>query len=464
MNGAVGGPMGGGQGGNVDNRARGGRGGFRGGRTSGRGGYNQPFSVQGGYGNARGIQQQPVQGYQGYNNYQQQPGGFQGQGQYDGGNFNGGRGRGGGAAGGGMLKKQIKIASHVQFNPSMVFNVSRFLQGEREAQLSCSALSIVQIPNEAPRVSVYTGDLDGQMREFNFNVSTGAWMQPRHAQHDGPVTCLLIVGNWLFVGVKSPAPTRSLGLVKAYNLVDNSQYVFQDHRGLPAAHLLSVRCICVSQQLLITGGGEGHVKAWSFSANQWNLHGAYGGDAGAHSGEVVAMSAKCAGTLITASAKGDMKSWNPVNGACIADAVQGHIGAIGALDVLSVGQTNFVVTCGEQDGFVRLWSAPALQIMHQITVASPPQPGMSAKPHNPMTAIRIVQVGREQHLFVGFRNGSIQVYHMRDPSNFERLGVVDGHRRQAKIVSIDVVASNGMVCVVTENGDVNWFHLAVDQF
>jgi WD40 repeat protein len=226
--------------------------------------------------------------------------------------------------------------------------------------------------------------------------------------------------------------------------------------------------MCAAQQWLVTGGGDGQVKAWNYvpdatGGGKWNLHGLYGGDSGAHSAEVVAMSAKCPGSLITASSAGDLKSWRLVDGTVITDNKQGHVGAISAIDVLSVDpETHFVVTCGEQDSFVRLWSAPALVPLYQITVQPPSgAPGMAARPHNPTTAMKIVQVGQQQHLFVGMRNGTVNVYHMKDQKHFEKLGFVDGHQRKAKIIGFDTISTGvAMLCVVTDKGFVNWFRLA----
>jgi hypothetical protein len=244
--------------------------------------------------------------------------------------------------------------------------------------------------------------------------------------------------------------------VKAFNLSNNREFRLVDPSGNPT-HIGAVKCMRVGPNVLITGGAEGHVKAWSYgeSSGTWSLLGIYGGAISAHDSEIVAMSTKCTDVLVTASAKGELKTWR-ISGDLVS-AYQAHTGPIGGLDVLAIGTDNkFIATCGEADACIRLFSAPVLQQLYSIN-ALPPAPAMN----NPMTALKIVPIGNEHHLFVGFRNGMVQVYNMKNPTLFERLGVVDGHKRQTKVISLDAVIAGPvcMLCLATENGVVNWFHL-----
>ena len=459
------------------NRGRGGRGGGRGRGGGGRGyggdqyagmpaqPYNamqpqQQFTTPGfgaapqqqGFGSTPGFQQQPgmyqnPQGYSAPGGYQQ---GFQPNNGYS----------GRGAPGHGQ-KKPPKTVQHVQIDASMILNVAAFLQpGEHPVQLSTYAISKTPAaPGQAPQVRVYTGDVAGVMREFNFGQG---WIQSRKAQMEGSILSMLSVDIYLFVGIQQTNGADMVGLVKAFNLGDGSQQMLQDPQlmPLPVAHRFGVRSIIQAGQFLITGGMDGQVKAWGFNNGLWNLHGKYGGDAGAHAGEVTAISGKCAGSLITASARGDVRSWRLVDGTIINDAQQAHIGPVAAIDVFVASPENqYVLTCGDSDGYVRMWSAPALVPLHQVSVQPPPTPEMMQRPANPATAMKIIQIAGTPQLFVGFRNGSTNVYLMKDTNNFERLGFVEGHERKTKVLGFDIVDGANMLCLVTDKGMVNWFRL-----
>ena len=441
-------------------------GGSRGGRGRGTGydngaygaapqhGYGAPGYVQAPYANntyaAPGHAAAPAAGYgmpqTGYEGYPQ-------------------GGMGGAAAG----KKPPKIASHVQFDPSMMVNVSSFLApGERPAQLASFAISYLPAttPGQPSRVSVYTGDQSGVMREFTHN---GTWVQTRKAQHEGPVTSLLAVDVWLFVAIQQSSPSGGvIGVVKAYNLANNTQTTLIDpSSGIPGAHFNSVRCMCAAQQWLITGGGDGQVKAWSFAQDpatgegKWTLHGMYGGGVAHQNGEVTAMSGKCAGSLITGSGSGELKSWRLVDGTMQA-AVQAHVGPIASMDVLSAGPDNqFIVTCGANDSYVRLWKGPTLEKLHELTVQPPPSvvPGAPVHHQNPVTSLKIIQVGQVPQLFVGMWNGTVVVYHMKDVRHFEKLGFVDGHQRKTSILGFELLSTMPFLCMVSDKGFINWFRL-----
>lgn len=354
----------------------------------------------------------------------------------------------------------MKKATHVQFNPGMLFNVSSFAQPNEPAGelLSCTVLCLPGAqPGQPVRVRVFTGDMNGTLREFN--CDTGTWAQSRSAKHDGPVTALLAVHDWLFVGLHVPNANGPMGVLKAYNLGDNREFNLVDSRGLPAAHMVSVKCLIAGSGLLVSGGGEGQVKAWKFGQN-WSLAGVYGGDVGAHDQEVDCMSTKIPNLLISGSHRGEVKVWRLGEGECTAH-VQAHQGPIGAMDVLSVAEDkHYLLTCGELDNNLRLWLVlpNQLQGIHQMTLA-PPHINKAI----PNTALRVVKVGNQQQLFIGAHNGSVQVYNMRGETNFQRLGVVDGHERQTKVLMFETVEVPGgvMLCIATAKGFVNWFQVAV---
>jgi WD40 repeat protein len=169
--------------------------------------------------------------------------------------------------------------------------------------------------------------------------------------------------------------------------------------------------------------------------------------------------------LFSTSNRGELKMWHLTEGRFIGSNPTAHQGPICALDVLAVSDTQFyVLTAGAEDALVRLWSASptGLSQLHQISTAPPPNPSMNRTP-NPLSAMRVIQVKQGvQQLFVGFRNGSIQVYTLKDVTRWERLGVVDGHQRQTKVLGFDTVDTSPtakMLCAVMENGNVNWFQL-----
>lgn len=349
-------------------------------------------------------------------------------------------------------KPPLKLASNVEFNGGMLLKVMSFARPEESA----GPLSAFALSSPGP-VRVFTGDVNGNLREFE--CDSGVWRQSRIAKHEGPVTAVLAVDVWLFVGVdvRDAGTGAMLGVVKVYNLATNAEMrLVTNATTMPAAHFLSVRCMCAAPPYLITGGADGQIKAWKLDpAAGWVSHGVYGGTGGAHPNLGV-ITVKPVGTdaLVSGSTTGTLKIWGLTNGNEMA-AVQAHIGDIGAVDVITVNGSSFITTAGSNDTAIRLWGFPTLQPLYELRIGSNPNIV------NPISALKTIVSPTQQHfLFIGFRNGSAQVWLMKDSSNFVKLGAIDGHERKSRVMGFDTSAAAGnMVCLVTDRGDVNWFAL-----
>lgn len=359
--------------------------------------------------------------------------------------------------GAGAGRGQAKMASHVVFDRSMLLNVN--VQGEQPSKLSSFSLSCVMTAaGQPPSVNVFTGDLNGVTKFFGFEAS--GWMMTNKIQQEGIITSVFSVHPFLFVAIQQKAPNgHPFGVIKAYNLSTQAQALLQDPSMMPASHNIAVRCMVQTGEFLVSGGSDGHVKAWRMKEDgSWECRGRFGGDA-AHGSEVTAMSGKISGILVSGASQGDLRVWRSADGTALAQS-GGHVGPVAAIDALIVNETTqFILTCGESDGHIRMWQAPTLTPIYQVTVQPPLTPGVQARPNNPITALKVVTVGNSQQLFVGFWNGNVSVYMMRSENNFQKLGFLDGHERKTKVLAFDTVPTGQapMLCVVTDNGCVNWY-------
>lgn len=336
-------------------------------------------------------------------------------------------------------KPPLQIAENVGFIREMLLNVPRISQ----APCTLSAFVIGGIP---PDIQVYTADESGNLREFSFSETEKRWKQSNSASFQGrKITALLSANMWLFVGIVYPGEGNQLfGMIKAINLQNTKTF------DIPA-HTISIKCLEVGIDMLLSGGGDGRIKAWKFSNDTegWKFVGEFNGDVGAHQGEITNLNTKSPFFLISSSNSGELKAWKLSDGTLVA-GTQAHHGSVIGLDFIP---ESYIVTCGQdyQNFIIKVWSITTNVItqIHEIN----PSPGRNIA----LTTIRVIPVNGQQQLYVGKVDGTVLVYHLVNPSQFDRLGFVKGHSRSAPVVSIKYVELANKLCVVTMDGLVNWF-------
>ncbi|KAH9259927.1 hypothetical protein BASA81_001687 [Batrachochytrium salamandrivorans] len=372
-----------------------------------------------------------------------------------------------------FTKKPPRMAQHVKFVPGMHFNICKVAQLVPSTVVTGFCLNLIPNPalppGSAPRVQLFTSAMDGSMIEFN--CDTGLWQKSRGTIMPGPTTCVLAVDSWVFVAYLIGGDR---GAIKAFNLSSGREFVLMDGVGtqtLDAAHLGKVTCMTVGNNMLVTGGSDGQAKAWNFLGEDqggWQLFGTFASPLG--NGEEISCMKPLPklGLLFTCTTIGSIKMWRLNEGTLIGIFPNAHQGSICGLDMLNVGLDQvFLLTAGLGDMFIRLWqvNTNGLIPVHQVSTIPPSNPNYTSKPPVPLSAIKIIQtLGHqpEHQLFVGSQNGSINVYRLKSTTQFDRIGVVDGHQRFSKVVGFDVVPTgpgSQMMCAITENGNVNWFGL-----